>query len=195
MSAMPSPLSFSATELIRRDHARVIGLFHDYRPDAPPGVRQGLVRSACLALEVHMQIEEEIFYPAVRAVDAERVDRSLPEHEDIRRLIAVLRDSDPASSEYSTLFASLMRNVMHHVADEETLVLPAAEAALGEQMAELGRQMTKRRLQLMAPKAGEIAVETARARPAGVALAAAGTLAAIYAIGRAMKLRATRRPE
>ena len=42
-------------------------------------------------------------------------------------------------------------------ADEETLLLPAAERVLADQLGELGAQMTKRRFQLAAPRSGEIA--------------------------------------
>jgi hypothetical protein len=41
-----------------------------------------LVNTVCLALEVHAQMEEEIFYPAIRAEHPAIVDKSVPEHEE-----------------------------------------------------------------------------------------------------------------
>jgi hypothetical protein len=71
-----------------------------------------------------------------------------------------------------------MHTVLHHVADEETRLLPDAERLLGEALGELGARMTKRRLHLMAPRAGEVARTTVRALPATPMLLAVGALAA-----------------
>jgi hypothetical protein len=80
----------------------------------------------------------------------------------------------------------LMRDVLHHVADEETTLLPDAERLLGDRLGELGAQMTKRRLELAAPRAGEIAVNTVRGMPASSMLVAAGALiAGTYIVKRA----------
>jgi hypothetical protein len=81
----------------------------------------------------------------------------------------------------------LMRSVMHHVADEETVLLPAAERLMPEKLCELGAQMTKRRLQLSAPHAAEIARGTVRTMPAGTMLVAGGLLAGAYLLGRGIE--------
>lgn len=45
-----------------------------------------LVDTICLALEIHAQLEEEIFYPAIREFgrDADMVGESIPEHDEMR---------------------------------------------------------------------------------------------------------------
>jgi hypothetical protein len=65
-----------------------------------------------------------------------------------------------------------MRDVLHHVADEETTLLPDAERRLAGQLGNLGAAMTKRRLQLLGPNLGEVAVNTVRAFPAASLLSA-----------------------
>jgi len=81
--------------------------------------------------------------------------------------------------------------VLHHVADEETTLLPDAERLLGEQLEDLGLQMTKRRLELTVPRAGEIAVNTVRAIPAtSMVLAAVAVVAGAYVVKRAMSREA-----
>jgi len=83
-----------------------------------------------------------------------------------------------------------MRDVMHHVADEETRLLPDAERLLSDRLGELGAQMTKRRLELAAPRAGEIAMETMRATSTGTMMMAAGALlAGAYIFSRAFSSR------
>ena len=82
-----------------------------------------------------------------------------------------------------------MRDVIHHVADEETVLLPEAERMLGhERINELGAEMTRRRLQLMAPRAGEMAMNTMKALPTSTVLMAAGVvIAGTYIARRAMR--------
>src|SRR5690606_10163585 len=73
----------SATSMIRMDHTHVLATFHRYRIDSPVNVKRGLVNTVCIALEVHAQLEEEIFYPAVRAIsDNEAIRKSVPEHDE-----------------------------------------------------------------------------------------------------------------
>ena len=56
--------------MIRMDHSHVMVTFHKYQPDALARQEEGDRRnlSVC-ALEIHAQLEEEIFYPAMREVD------------------------------------------------------------------------------------------------------------------------------
>jgi hemerythrin superfamily protein len=178
MNTLAERLAPSATEILRTDHTKVLTAFHRYRISASPGKKLALVNTVCLALEVHAQLEEEIFYPAVRAVHPALVEKSVPEHEEMRSLIATLRGMEPTIEEYDRTFMELMRTVMHHVADEETTLLPDTERLLGDELGELGAQMTKRRLQLMAPRLGEIARNSVRAMPAAPMLLAAGAVLA-----------------
>ena len=153
MHAILNRLSPSATEMIRADHTRVLAVFHRYHIDAAPRAKRALANAICLALEVHAQLEEEIFYPALRAADSSLVEEQLePEHEEMRRLIAALRAMAPTSEQYDATFMELMRVVMHHVADEETILLTHAESVMGERLQTLGRQMAFRRMQLKVPR-------------------------------------------
>ncbi|UUZ52128.1 hypothetical protein LP419_20935 [Massilia sp. H-1] len=55
-----------------------------------------------------------------------------------------------------------MRDLMHHIADEETVLLPQAETMLSkERLEELGTQMASRRMALLKPRAGKLARSTA----------------------------------
>jgi hemerythrin superfamily protein len=184
-------LSPSITKMIRMDHTHAVTLFHRYETDTPDDRKKAIVESVCLALEIHAQLEEEIFYPALRevAADNEALKKAKPEHDEMRRLIEKLRGMEPGASDYDTTFAELMRDVLHHVADEETVLLPAAELLLKDRLSELGAQMTKRRLELAGPRAAEIAGNTVRAMPAGAMLMAGGLLAGGYLLKRAFDQR------
>jgi hemerythrin-like domain-containing protein len=180
----------SVTTMIRMDHTHVLSVFHKYKADLAPARKQALADLICTALEIHAQLEEEIFYPAMRdtGTDSAVVQKSVPEHDEMRRLISVLRSTDPGDAAYDRTLMELMRDVMHHVADEETTLLPDAERLMPDRLAELGAQMTKRRLQLAGPRIGEIALDTVRAAPAMPMVFAAGALlAGTYFASRAMR--------
>lgn len=182
-------LSPSITNMIRMDHTSVLETFHQYEMHSSPQTKKALVGTICLALEIHAQLEEEIFYPVMGnlAADTPVVGKSVPEHNEMRRLIAQLRAMEPTDPAYDQTFLQLMKDVMHHVADEETTLLPDAERLIPDRLGELGMQMTKRRLQLMAPHAGEMAMNTARTFPTSSMLVAAGAvLAGTYFAKRTM---------
>jgi len=184
-----SHLSPSITKMIRMDHSHVMVVFHKYEVDASPSKKQAIVNTVTLALEIHAQLEEEIFYPALQAVaaDNEALKKAKPEHNEMKRLIAKLRSMSPSDANYDATFMELMRDVVHHVADEETIMLPAAESLLKDRLGELGAKMTARRLQLAAPHAGEIAVNSVRAMPVTTMVMAGALVAGGWLMARAFQ--------
>jgi hypothetical protein len=178
MATMMSATFPSITSIIRMDHGHVTALFHRYRVSASAARKRSLARNACLALEIHAQLEEEIFYPALAEVmrDDPTLAKSKPEHDEMRRLIGRLRELTAGSTEFDRTFFELMGVVLHHAADEESTLLPEAERALSDRLGELGLKMTKRRMQLLGPHAGEVAVTTAQSFPVASVMLAAGAL-------------------
>lgn len=167
----------SITKLIRLDHTHTMAVFHKYEPSLPPRMKKGLVDQVCLAVEVHATLEEEVFYPALREVsDNDVLRKSEPEHYEMKQLIARLRAMPGDGAELDSTFYTLMQNIIHHVADEETVLLPLAEKVLGNELTDLGSRWSRRKLQLMAPRAPEIASGMARSTGAGALLVAAGAV-------------------
>ncbi len=199
MNQLLSRMSPSVTNMIRMDHTHVLTTFHHYHPDTAPRVKKGLADTVCVALEIHAQLEEEIFYPALRAIaDSDFLRKSVPEHDHVRRLITQLRNLQPDEASFDDAFYQLMNAVMHHVADEETLLLPTAERVLAHQLGELGAEMTKRRVQLTASRGGELAGSMARSMSAGgLVLGAGALLAAGYLLSGSPRapVRGATRPE
>ena len=187
MSAIASKLSPPITSMSRLDHTHAVSVFHQYTQYKSPRTRQALAETLCLALEIHAQLEEEIFYPAMQRVEQDEpvLKKSVPEHDELRRLIAKLRASSPHDVDYDDTVAELMRDVLHHVADEETTLLPQAERLLGkERLCELGAEMTKRRLELAGPKTLSIARNTARGFSESPVVMAGLLVAAGYVVKR-----------
>jgi hemerythrin superfamily protein len=159
-----SKLSPTITDMIRFDHSHVIVTFHQYTKDKKPSVKKALAETVCTAVEIHAALEEEIFYPVMRQLSGDEpvLRKSAPEHDNMRRLITELRSIRGDDPRHDRQMLELMREVIHHVADEETVLLPEAEQMLSKgRLCELGAQMTRRRLELLTPKAGKMAASTA----------------------------------
>lgn len=178
----------SATDLIRSDHTVVTALFHQYELDASPAKKRALVEKICTEIEIHAAVEEEIFYPAMRGEgqDAALVDKSYPEHGEIKALIARLRESASDGPSYDSLVMELMNHVMHHVADEETKLLADAERRIGDRLGELGGRMMKRKLELKTERTTTAARGFVQQHPFNAIGAgmAAGLVLGVLATGR-----------
>lgn len=177
-------LSPTITDMIRFDHSHVLVTFHQYTVDATPKVKKALADTIASALEIHATLEEEIFYPAMRSIDNGEpvLLKSVPEHNEMRRLIGELRATPPGDVRHDQLLQELMRDVIHHVADEETVLLPHAERLLSkDRLSELGAEMTRRRIELVGPKAGKLAIDTAVGFSGSTAAWALGILGALTA--------------
>jgi hypothetical protein len=87
----------SITTMIRMDHTHVMAAFHRYHADTPWWRKRAIVELACTALEIHAQLEEEIFYPALEIAlpGDDTLQKSKPEHDQMREDIAKLRGMGP----------------------------------------------------------------------------------------------------
>jgi len=178
-------LSPTITDMIRFDHSHVMVTFHQYTKDKPATVKKALADTICSALEIHATLEEEIFYPVMREIDKGEpfVHKAEPEHNDMRRMIEELRATSGADPRHDKVMLELMRDVIHHVADEETTLLPQAETLMSKaRLSELGAQMTKRRMELVAPKVGKLAKSHAVGFSGSTTAVVVGVVSALLAL-------------
>lgn len=183
-------LSPTITDMIRFDHSHVMVTFHQYTKDKAPSVKKALADTICTALEIHATLEEEIFYPVMRQLDKGEpfIHKAEPEHNDMRRMIAELRRTSGSDPRHDKLLLELMRDVIHHVADEETTLLPQAEMLMTKaRLSELGSQMTKRRMELVAPKAGKLAKSHAVGFSGSTTAMVVGVASALFAVRHLVK--------
>lgn len=135
-----------AVALLKADHEEVHAMFEEYEGlgDRANVSKNKLVAKICKALKIHTQIEEEIFYPAVRAASKDTedmVDEAVVEHASAKDLIAQLEEMDPEDDLYDAKVKVLGELIDHHVEEEEEEMFPKARKlkldldALGEEMA------------------------------------------------------------
>ena len=134
----------SAIDLLEEDHRLVEGFFEKYEKLQAAGEKEQLALKICLALQVHAQIEEEIFYPAVREAikEAELIDEAIVEHAAAKQLIAEIESMDPSDELYDAKVKVLGEQVSHHIEEEEDELFGQVKSskldldALGKKMAE-----------------------------------------------------------
>jgi hypothetical protein len=195
----------NALTLLRNDHRRVDRLFAEHKQAAGNARRQKAVFDEIQReLDVHSQIEEQIFYPALEggglaAPVREQLEEARAEHEEVKALLALLAGLAPEDAGYAVAFTKLVGGVRGHVAEEEGAMFPVAREFLGlPRLEELGQEMADLKAQL-GPEIGP-AVASAmkavkrivRARPRGRGRAKAVARRATPSRGRARPPRGPR---
>ncbi|WP_404713800.1 hemerythrin domain-containing protein [Sphingomonas sp. MMS24-J13] len=143
-----------AIKLLKDDHKEVKGWFKDYEKLEDEGEKLALVQKICLALKVHTQIEEEIYYPAAREAidDDDLLDEAEVEHASAKQLIAEIEAMSPGDRLYDAKVTVLGEYVAHHVEEEESEMFPESRDSPLDLKA-LGVQMAARKAELMAQAA------------------------------------------
>ena len=145
-----------AIDMLEADHQKVKELFRQYEETGERAYqkKKGIAEEVFTEIAIHSALEEELFYPAVKAKtdkDGQAlVAESIEEHHVVARLIEELKALDPEDERYDAKFTLLVENVEHHIEEEEDELFPEAEEALGDALEDLGTQMRERKEQLMA---------------------------------------------
>ena len=136
-----------ATVLLDEDHNEVIRMFEQYKSAKDPSKQKVLARQICQELLVHMQIEDEIFYPAfIEATgDQELLKDAQKEHREARELITKIK-AEPRNAK---LMLELEHAILHHVNDEREEMFPEARRTKGMDLMGLADQLQARKSELM----------------------------------------------
>lgn len=143
-----------AIAMLTAEHKEVKAMFEQYEGlgDRAKSGKKKLADQICTALMLHATIEEEIFYPALRAASkdaADLLDEAEVEHAGAKDLIAQIQDMDPEDDLYDAKVKVLGEQIDHHVGEEEGEMFPKAKKA-GLDLAALGEEMAMRKDELAA---------------------------------------------
>jgi hemerythrin-like domain-containing protein len=102
---------------------------------------------------VHAQVEEEIFYPAIKQAlkDKELVPEATVEHATLKDLVAQVEGVEPDGEMFDARIKVLSEYVKHHVKEEQEEMFPKAKATRLD-MVELGAQLSERKAELFAQR-------------------------------------------
>jgi len=145
-----------ATKLLKNDHDEVRALFKEYEKagDRAHGKKEKLFERIREALTAHAEIEEEIFYPAVKAARSEEakdeVREAVEEHKIVKTLLAELSKMTPSDEQYDAKMTVLQESVEHHAGEEEKEMFKQARKNLSkDRLEELGDEMEARKGELV----------------------------------------------
>ena len=152
-----------AIELLKKDHQKVTELFKRFNGGGgltgmvkrvtgsiPERQRRQAADQICRELAVHTLIEEELFYPAVRALNDDRLNAQLSEafneHATVKRQVATIRNGIGRDADLQSKMDELQGCVDHHVSEEEGEMFPRVEKLMDEgRRSELGRELQSRK--------------------------------------------------
>src|SRR5690242_3562002 len=116
-----------AIALLKADHKDVKTMVGQFNSSRSESKKAQLAQQICAALEVHAEIEEEIFYPAARQAlnkNADLIDEAEVEHTSVKELIAKIKGGSPGDDLWEAQVKVLGEYVNHHVKEEEGDIFP-----------------------------------------------------------------------
>ena len=146
-----------ACDLLDADHKNVKKMFKEYEELATSRGRGAaqkkmeLAHQICTELKVHTQIEEEIFYPAVRDAvkDTDMLDEAAVEHQSAKELIAQLEAAGEPDDMFDAEVKVLGEYIDHHVKEEKNEIFTKARAARKLDLVAMRDELEVRKEELM----------------------------------------------
>jgi hemerythrin superfamily protein len=147
-----------ACDLLDADHRAVKKLFKEYDELAGSQARRALdrrleiAREICQQLTTHAQIEEEIFYPALREAlkETDLIAEAEVEHQTAKDLIAALEAANQPDESFDAKVKVLGEYIDHHVKEERNEIFPKARAARKLNLVSMRDELDARKSELMA---------------------------------------------
>src|ERR1700758_4833042 len=145
--------SRNAFDVLEEDHREVEEWFDEYDEltDSDEDRKTELAEKICLALKVHAQIEEEIFYPQAREAtkDNDLIDEAVVEHATVKNLIGEIEAMEVGEQLYDAKIRVLGEMVKQHIKEEEEELFPELQSAKMDVDA-VGKALAERKQELMA---------------------------------------------
>jgi hypothetical protein len=143
----------NAFDVLEEDHREVEEWFDEYDElkDSDEDRKTELAEKICVALKVHAQIEEEIFYPQAleASQDNDLIDEAVVEHATVKNLIGEIEGMDVGEELYDAKIRVLGEMVKQHIKEEEEELFPELQSTKMDLDA-VGKELAERKQELMA---------------------------------------------
>ncbi|SFD46316.1 hemerythrin domain-containing protein [Paracidovorax konjaci] len=147
-----------ACTLLDADHRKVKKMFKEYdelvgsKAKSAAAKKLELAQQICIELTVHAQIEEEIFYPALREAlkETDLLDEAEVEHASAKDLIAQIQGADLADDKFDAKVTVLGEYIDHHVKEERNEIFVKARASRKLDLVAMRETLQARKEELMA---------------------------------------------
>ena len=151
-SKEPQQAARNAFDVLEEDHREVEEWFDEYDElkGSDEDRKADLAEKICLALKVHAQMEEEIFYPRAREAtkDNDLIDEAIVEHATVKNLIAEIEEMDVGEELFDAKVRVLGEMVKRHIREEEEELFPELQSAKMDLDA-VGKELAERKEELM----------------------------------------------
>jgi hemerythrin superfamily protein len=153
-------VNVNAVDMLESQHREVEDLFAKLEKADRGDRKQKLFTQIADKLAVHASIEEQEFYPAVKAKRTEDILlESLEEHLGIKRVLADLIDLDASDETFDAKTKVLQEQVEHHVGEEEDDLFPKVKKIFDEEtLIAIAQQMALLQEELLAKGNPRLAV-------------------------------------
>src|SRR5579872_3076208 len=117
-----------AIAILKKDHDTVKDLFNQFEKAESTAAKEKIIEQAVTALKIHAVLEEELFYPTVRAHVGSKLMNEADEERHIAKLLIAELDGRGRNSDHrDAKFTVLSESVRHHIKEEEGEMLPKAK--------------------------------------------------------------------
>jgi len=113
------------TRALMQDHSYVKELFQRYLSTQDAQVKQNAGPRICEALLMHTSVEEAVFYPKAKEVDAALVDKCESDHQQADEILVQLQELQAGEAAYDDLMQQLHDAIIAHIELEEQELFPA----------------------------------------------------------------------
>ena len=142
-----------AIQLLKADHDKVKKLLEegDATTERAEKTRPQLLATIKQELTVHEDIEETIFYPALKEHPKakEIVNEAYEEHNVVDTVMAELEATDVTDERWAAKFTVMKENIEHHIEEEEGEMFKQARAVFdAAELQALGDRMAARKAEL-----------------------------------------------
>jgi hemerythrin superfamily protein len=138
-------------DMICTDHRTVEALFEKYEGAATDEKRQ-IASKICEELEVHTELEEQIFYPPILDSEiqqaADLVLHGIDEHDEAKDCIAQIKASLDDEAKCDELISKLQETIADHIEEEEHELFPILRSQMAEPIEALAPQLESTKLKL-----------------------------------------------
>ena len=142
-------LKNDAIKLLTEDHNKVKKMFKEFEKLSKKSDEEGkeeLATQICKELTVHAQLEEEIFYPAVREAieDDDLMNEAMVEHASAKDLISQIQSMAASDPMYDAVVTVLGEYINHHIEEEQNEIFPRAQKSKMD-LEEIGLEIVERK--------------------------------------------------
>ena len=114
------PNDTDATHILAADHRAVEALFDQFEKADRKDKKARIASEICTELKIHAQIEEEVFYPALKGkIDDDLLKEAYVEHDGAKLLINEIEASGAEDEFFEAKVTVLSEEIKHHVREEE----------------------------------------------------------------------------